>query len=89
MARVKSTLAAVACDETAPAGLREKLRDGDWQAVLEAILGLIFNGTEVQALVFSMMQPEHIRANARAVESNRFTREECTLMRQRLLNAAL
>jgi hypothetical protein len=34
-----------------------------------------------------MMREEHLRANARAVESNRFTSADLVLMQQRLLNS--
>jgi aryl-alcohol dehydrogenase-like predicted oxidoreductase len=88
LARTKSILAAISADETVPAELREKLRSGDWQVVLETIFGVILNGAGIHALVLSMMQEEHLRANARAVASSRFTGEDCALMRQRLLNSA-
>jgi len=87
LAQMKSILAEMSCDETASPELREKLHGDDWQIMLEAILGVILNGTGVHSLVFSMIEPGHIRANARAIESNRFTGEECALMRQRLLTA--
>ena len=57
-------LAAMAADMTVPAELREKLRQLDWQALIEAIFGLTVNGSGVHALVFSMMREDHLRANA-------------------------
>jgi len=38
--------------------------------------------------VLSMMDAEHLRANARAVEQNRFSASELGLMRERLLRSA-
>jgi len=86
--RTKAILAAMAAEESVPAELRDKLCGGEWQAVLEAIFGVILKGTGIHALVFSMMQEEHIRANVRGVASCRFTVEDCALMRKRLLDSA-
>jgi aryl-alcohol dehydrogenase-like predicted oxidoreductase len=83
--RTKAVLASISADETTPRELRDKRRDCDWQGVLEAIFGMILNGTGMHALVFSMMREDHLRANARAVESSRFTSTEQALMRRRLL----
>ena len=86
--RTKAILAAMAGDETVPAELREKLRDADWQTMTEAIFGMVLDGTETHALVLSMMDADHLRANARAVEQNRFSASELALMRERLLRSA-
>lgn len=83
----KATLAAMSADESCSAELREKLRAGDWQMMLEAILGVILHGTEIHALVFSMMRPDHVRANARAIEECRFSSSELAIIRKRLLAA--
>jgi aryl-alcohol dehydrogenase-like predicted oxidoreductase len=85
VARVAATLAAMATDETVPEDLRHKLRDADWQVLLEAILRVVLNCIGAHALVFSMMREDHLRANIRAVESTRFTRADLSLMHQRLL----
>jgi aryl-alcohol dehydrogenase-like predicted oxidoreductase len=87
VAQTRATLVAMSADEAVPAELRDKLRDGDWQALLEAIFGAILNGTGTHALVLSMMRKDHIRANARAVESSRFTNADLTLIRKHLLNS--
>jgi aryl-alcohol dehydrogenase-like predicted oxidoreductase len=89
VARIQAVMAAMSADESVPAEIREKLRGADWQAVLEAVLGVILEGTETHALVFSMMRADHLKANVRAVESCRFTAAELALMRQRLLDSAL
>ena len=85
--RTGAVLAAMSADETVPAELRARLRDLDWQAVLEAILGMALSGTGVHALVFSMMRADHLRANCRAVESSRFTSPDLALMREHMLSA--
>jgi aryl-alcohol dehydrogenase-like predicted oxidoreductase len=87
VAQIRIALAAMAAEKMVPAELRDKLRHLDWQVLLEAILGLVLNGSGMHALVFSMMREDHLRANARAVESNRFTSADLALMRQRLLNS--
>jgi len=81
----RKTLADLSADESCSAELREKLRAGDWKMALEAILGVILRGTEIHALVFSMMRPDHLRANARAIEECRFSNSELAIIRKRLL----
>lgn len=88
MARFAAVMAALSADETTPAQLREKLRGANWQTVLEAVLGVILEGTETHALVFSMMRADHLKANVRAVVSNRFTAAELALLRQRLVDSS-
>jgi diketogulonate reductase-like aldo/keto reductase len=87
VAMVAATLAAIATDKSVPEELCDKLRGADWQVLLEAILGVVLRGMGAHALVFSMMQPAHLRANVHAVESCRFTALELALMRKRLLNS--
>ncbi len=85
VARLEAALAAMSADAKVPADLREKLRGGEWQMVIEALFGMILTGANTHALVFSMMRPDHLRANARAIENNRFSGEDLALIRQRLL----
>ena len=85
--RTEAALAAMSADESCSAELREKLHAGDWQMVLEAILGVILQGTEIHALVFSMMRPDHLRANSRAIDECRFSSAELAIIRKRLLAA--
>jgi len=87
VAQTRATLKEISADETAPAELREKLREADWQTITEAIFGAVLNGTGIHALVLSMMQEDHLRANIRAVESDRFTIEDLALIRERLLSS--
>lgn len=87
VARMRKTLAGMAADETVPIDLRDKLRGTDWQVLVEAILALILNGTGAHALVFSMMREDHLRANVRAVEKDRFSAVDLELMRERLLSS--
>ena len=77
----------MSADESVPVELREKLRDMDWNGLVETIFGMVLNGSGIHALVLSMMRPEHLRANVRAVDENRFSREDFTLMRERLLRS--
>ena len=88
-ARLKAALAAIATNEAAPPVLREKLRETGSQAVLEVLLGIASQGMGNHALVFSMMQPDHIKANVRAVDSERFSTEELQLLREQLLKSSL
>jgi aryl-alcohol dehydrogenase-like predicted oxidoreductase len=84
VARIRAILAAISRDETAPVELREKLGGADGQMLLEAILGMVLS-CGIHTLVFSMMHPDHLRANVRAVENNRFTADEVALLCRRLL----
>jgi len=86
VAQVEVVLAALLGDENVPLVLRDKVRGADWQMMLEVVLGVALSAIGVHALVFSMMQPENLRANARAVENCRFTAEELSLIHQRLLH---
>ncbi len=85
--RVQATLEAISSDETVPVELREKLRDADWETIIDAIFGAALNGSGIHALVFSMMQVDHLCANVRAIQSDRFTTEDLELIRERLLCA--
>lgn len=85
--RVQATLDAISSDETVPRELREKLYNADWETITEAIFGAVLNGTGIHALVLSMMQGDHLRANVRAVESDRFTVADLALIRERLLSS--
>ena len=80
-----SALAAAARDDTVPSELREKLRSGGDQLVLEALLGIQLKVSGLHALVFSMMRHDHLESNIRAVENCRFTVPELALMQKRLL----
>jgi aryl-alcohol dehydrogenase-like predicted oxidoreductase len=84
---MQETIRAISADETTPTELREKLRYADWETILEVIFGVVLNSSGIHALVFSMMQEDHLRANVRAVASDRFTVEELALIRERLLFA--
>jgi len=85
VARTRAVLAAMSTDETVPIELREKLCGGDWQMLLEAILGVILDGSGTHVLVFSMMRQDHLRANIRAIERSRFTSVDLALIHRRLL----
>ncbi|MGD0802432.1 MAG: aldo/keto reductase [Terracidiphilus sp.] len=87
LARTRETLASICADETTPVELREKLRDSNWQTLLEAIFAMILNGEGIHALVLSMMREDHLRANARAVASSSFSSAELALLRKRMLGS--
>jgi aryl-alcohol dehydrogenase-like predicted oxidoreductase len=78
-------LAAASRDEAVPSELREKLRGGGDDVVLEALLGIGLKAAGMHALVFSMMRREHLEANVRAVEECRFTGAELKVIQGRLL----
>ena len=88
MQRFAGALAAASRDETVPSELREKLRGGGDEMVLEALLGIGLKAAGMHALVFSMMRGEHLEANVRAVERRRFTVEELKTIQGRLLGLA-
>ena len=87
VADVTVTLAAMSLDEAVSTALREKLRNPDWQLVLEAILGVGLSSLGVHAMVFSMMREDHLRANIRAIEGTYFTASELIEIGDRLLLA--
>jgi diketogulonate reductase-like aldo/keto reductase len=85
MGRFAGALAAASRDETVPCDLREKLKGGGDQMVLEALLGIGLKASGLHALVFSMMRRDHLEANVRAVEKCRFTVAELKLIQGRVL----
>jgi diketogulonate reductase-like aldo/keto reductase len=87
MERFSLALAAASRDETVPVELREKLKEGGTQMVLEALLGIGLRAAGLHALVFSMMRRDHLEANVRAVEKCRFSVGELRLIHGRLLGA--
>lgn len=87
IARTRAALMAISIDEAIPAELRDKLGSVDWQTLIEAIFGMILIGAGTDALVFSMMREQHIRANLRAVEKCRFSVAELALMREWFLRS--
>jgi aryl-alcohol dehydrogenase-like predicted oxidoreductase len=89
VAATKAVLAAMSGDGTVPAELRDKLRGDDWQRTLEVIFGVLLDGNCTHALVFSMMRNDHLCANARAIENNRFTGAELAFIRGRFLDSSL
>jgi aryl-alcohol dehydrogenase-like predicted oxidoreductase len=64
-----------------PAGLREKLVEGDAQVLPEVVLNCILKGTGVTTVIPAMMQVRHVTSNVRAVEECRFTAEELAMLR--------
>ncbi len=83
VARIAATLAEMSSDQSVLVELREKLRDGDWPMLLQAVLGMVLQRSD--ALVFSMMREKHLRANVRAVDSSRFTKVDLEIMQARML----
>ena len=85
MGRFAAALAAASRDESVPRELREKLKDGGAEMVLEALLGIGLKVAGLHALVFSMMRRDHLEANVRAVENCRFSEAELKMIEGRLL----
>ena len=84
VAESKARLRAIATDEAAPRALREKLRVLDDAVLAEIVLNAIIDGTGVQVVVPSMIQPAHLQANVVAMEQNRFTSDELAWLRNAL-----
>ncbi len=61
--------------------LREKLDTRDEGLLPELVLNCILQGTGVSVVVPSMLQPEHLKNNVRAVEHCRFSAPELQLLR--------
>jgi aryl-alcohol dehydrogenase-like predicted oxidoreductase len=87
VARMKAKLVDLSGDESVTPALREKLNNVDWQVLLEVIFGVALKAMGAHALVFSMMRDDHLQANVRAVESNRFGTQELVLIRERWLSS--
>jgi diketogulonate reductase-like aldo/keto reductase len=85
MGRFGTALDAASRDESMPSELREKLKDGGGEMVLEALLGVGLKVAGLHAMVFSMMRREHLEANVMAVEKCRFTVAELGLIQGRVL----
>jgi diketogulonate reductase-like aldo/keto reductase len=85
MGRFVAALTVLSKDEAAPRELREKLRGGGGQVVLEALLGIGLKAAGLHALVFSMMGREHLEANVRAVGDCRFSVAELSLIQEKIL----
>ena len=66
------------------AELREKLKSDDPQLLPEVVFNTILDGTGISAVIPAMLQPDHIRANIRAVEECRFTGAELAEIRAAL-----
>jgi aryl-alcohol dehydrogenase-like predicted oxidoreductase len=84
VAESKERLRAIATDDAAPPDLRDKLRVIDNAVLAEIVLNAITDGTGIQVVVPSMIQPEHLRTNVAAMEQNRFTSAELAWIRNRL-----
>jgi hypothetical protein len=87
VAQLRTALARLAHEDGTPSSLRDKLGEDGWPMLLEAILGIALNGSGMDALVFSMMRGDHLRANLQAIEHNRFASAEIALIRDYLLNS--
>jgi aryl-alcohol dehydrogenase-like predicted oxidoreductase len=85
MGRFAAVLGSGGQDESVPSELREKLREGGDQVMLEALLGIGLKAAGLHTLVFSMMRREHLVANVRAVEKCRFSGAELKLIQDKLL----
>lgn len=87
LARLRAMLRQLAHEEDTEAELRTKLQDDSWKMLLEAIFAIALKESGLNAIVFSMMRDDHLRANLRALEQNRFTAAETAMIRGRLLRS--
>lgn len=87
MERFRAALSRLSHEEETPSTLREILREDTWPMLLRAMFGVVLNGSGLHALVFSMMREDHLRANVRAIEENRFSSAEIALIRSYLLRS--
>lgn len=72
-------------DKSLPKELREKLDPLDETLVPELVLNCILQATGVSVVIPSMLQPEHLKNNIRAVEQCRFSPAELELLRHSLI----
>ena len=79
---VKKRMQALTTDERLLPSLRAELSSGDPQLLPEVVLNGILEQTGIAAVVSTMLQPEHIRANVAALERCRFSGAELTLLRE-------
>ena len=75
----------MATDASIDPALREKLQGDSRERLAEIVFGGVLADTGAHAVVTSMLQPENLRANLVAIESERFTAEEIALVRGRVV----
>jgi aryl-alcohol dehydrogenase-like predicted oxidoreductase len=77
-------LAAMAKDPAVDSGLREKLRGDLQERLAEVTFASLRETANAHIIVPSMLQPEHVRANVAAIDSERFSSAELAQARARL-----
>jgi len=75
-------------DPSLPKELREKLDSRDETLLPELVLNCILQGTGVSIVIPSMLQPQHLKSNIRAVEQCRFSETDLQLIRNSLATRA-
>ncbi|MDQ2925603.1 MAG: aldo/keto reductase, partial [Acidobacteriota bacterium] len=80
----RERIAALAASPKLSAALRKKLTSDDPQVVPEVVFNTVLDATGISAVIPAMLQPEHIHANIRAIESCRFTSAELSEIRAAL-----
>jgi aryl-alcohol dehydrogenase-like predicted oxidoreductase len=78
----KTLLTTLAQSSETPAALRDKLRDLDDAVLADIVLNAITRDTNIQVVIPSMMQLDHLYANIAAIEHTRFSSEELHWLRQ-------
>jgi aryl-alcohol dehydrogenase-like predicted oxidoreductase len=71
-------------DPATPQGLREKLDLRDETLLAELVLNCVLEDTGVAVAIPSMLKPNHLKANIKAIEQNRFSSVELQLIRNSL-----
>jgi aryl-alcohol dehydrogenase-like predicted oxidoreductase len=80
-------LRALADDRSLPTDLRDKLRWVNEESFADVVFSVLLRDTGIDAVVPSMMNIDHLRANIQAVEHSRFSDDDTATLRQRLLTA--
>jgi aryl-alcohol dehydrogenase-like predicted oxidoreductase len=81
-------LSEVARHPHTPQNLADKLLDDKNDLLAEAVLNLILEDTGIHVAVTSMIQPQHLEVNIRAITNCRFTKDELRWLQRKLIGAA-
>ena len=85
ISRCRALLAALAQAPETPDTLRKKLRNLDDAVLADIVLNAITRDTNIQVVIPSMMQLDHLRVNIAAMEHSRFTSDELRWLRHAIV----